>query len=450
MTGPGIHMTAPRFLILGGGPAGLATAYYASRLGLRSRLLEKEASVGGLCRTVRHGNHRFDLGAHRFHDRDPKITADILQLLRGRMIRVDVPSRIYRWGRYIDFPLTPLSLMKSVSPGRGLGMAWDLFRARIRKRPVRTFKDYAINAFGKSVAETLLIDYSQKLWGLPAEQLSPEVATKRLSGMSLRSLTVELLSGPRKSEHLDGAFLYPKEGYGAIADSLARSLPDGTVRTSCPAVRIEHHAGRVTNVVHGAGSTAVGDCDTVVSSLPLSLLVRLLHPPPAAELLEEAARLRFRHVRLLYFRLRIPHFSGQATIYVSDPEICVTRITEPKNRSPRMAPETETGLAMEVPCFTGDSIDRLSESQLVDRVLAELGGAGFFDTSLVMDWQQVLLPHAYPVYDLEYRARVERLLSELSGLRNLHTTGRQGLFFYSHLHDQMRTARDLVQVLAAA
>src|SRR5262245_39001951 len=67
--------------ILGGGPAGLAVAFYAQRAGLGFELLERSHELGGLCRTLALGEHRYDTGAHRFHDRDPQITADVRELL---------------------------------------------------------------------------------------------------------------------------------------------------------------------------------------------------------------------------------------------------------------------------------------------------------------------------------------------------------------------------------
>ena len=60
-----------------------------------------------MCRTLSCGEHLYDSGAHRFHDRDPEITRDLLDLMGDDLVRVDAPSAIRDRGRYIDFPPTP-------------------------------------------------------------------------------------------------------------------------------------------------------------------------------------------------------------------------------------------------------------------------------------------------------------------------------------------------------
>jgi protoporphyrinogen oxidase len=64
------------FVILGGGVAGVTFALEASRRGRRVVLLEREDQVGGLARTLRFGDFRFDIGGHRFHSRWPEITQE--------------------------------------------------------------------------------------------------------------------------------------------------------------------------------------------------------------------------------------------------------------------------------------------------------------------------------------------------------------------------------------
>src|SRR5512141_520567 len=100
-----------RLAILGGGPAGLGVAFYAPRAGLPFELYEGSEELGGMCRTLRSGDHLYDRGAHRFHDRDPEITRDVVELMGDELVRVDAPSAILDGGRYIDFPPTPLNVM---------------------------------------------------------------------------------------------------------------------------------------------------------------------------------------------------------------------------------------------------------------------------------------------------------------------------------------------------
>ena len=79
-------------------------------------MFEKSAELGGMCRTLRHGEHLYDCGAHRFHDQDGEITRDVLELMGDEMLAVDAPSMIWDRGRFVDFPPTPLNAILSCGP----------------------------------------------------------------------------------------------------------------------------------------------------------------------------------------------------------------------------------------------------------------------------------------------------------------------------------------------
>jgi protoporphyrinogen oxidase len=436
--------------ILGGGPAGLATAFYAHRAGVPFQLFEKSSRLGGLCRTLRLGEHSYDCGAHRFHDRDADITADIRAMMGDEMVSVAAPSKIYDRGRFIDFPPTPLNVLFSSfnlwETGR-IGV--ELIRSRRRSTPAVSFADFAVSQFGETLARRLLLNYSEKLWGLPADQLSPDVATRRLQGMTLTSLFFEVLFPKKKTTHIDGSFLYPRDGYGQIVETLEAAIPSESVRTGHDIVRLECDRNRIRRI-HFAEQHHVDVDSRIVSTLPLTLTVKFLGDDVADRVREAAAGLRFRHIRLFFLRLAQPRVSPNASIYIPDPRMCVTRMYEPKNRSPKMAPSDETSLVVEVPCFTDDPIYATSTDDLAARVIAELDSIGIISASKVLEWRHHFLPNAYPVYSLNYQARVSQIIDALGTISNLDLIGRGGQFFYSHLHDQLRFGKDYVASLREA
>ena len=433
--------------ILGGGPAGLGTAFYAHRGGFPFLLFEKSPRLGGLCRTLTLGQHSYDCGAHRFHDRDADITSDIRAMLGDDLVAVDAPSKIYDRGRFIDFPPTPLNvLFSSFNLWESGRIGLELIRSRRRATPAVSFADFAVSQFGATLARRLLLNYSEKLWGLPADQLSPDVATRRLQGMTLTSLFFEVLFPKKKTTHIDGSFLYPRDGYGQIVETLEAAIPCTSVRTSHDIVRLECDRNRIRRI-HFAEQHHIDPDSRIVSTLPLTLTVKFLGDDVAEEVREAAAGLRFRHVRLLFLRLAQRHVSANASIYIPDPEMCVTRMYEPKNRSPKMAPPDETSLVVEVPCFSDDPIYATPTEDLAARVIRELDTIGIIKAAKVLEWRHHFLPNAYPVYSLGYASRVAQITDALSAITNLDLIGRGGQFFYSHLHDQLRFGKDYVATL---
>jgi protoporphyrinogen oxidase len=436
-------------VILGGGPAGLGVAFYAQRAGLPFTLLEGSAQLGGMCRTLSCGEHFYDSGAHRFHDRDPEITRDLLDLMGDDLVRVDAPSAIRDRGRYIDFPPTPLNVMFAYGFREAGRIGRDLLRSGLRRRQeASSFEDFAVGRFGETLARRILLNYSEKLWGLPSDQLSPDIATRRLQGMTLRSLLYELVFPGAKTEHVDGSFLYPRGGYGRIPDALAGTLPPESIRTGFAVEALTCEDGVVTKI-HGGGQTLEAR-DRVVSTLPLPLLVRLLGDAVPVEARAAAARLRFRHVRLLFLRLATPRVSVNASIYVPDPAFCVSRIYEPKNRSLSMAPENETALVVEAPYFAGDAVERLPAGAFVEKVVGELAALDLLDPRSVLETREHFIPNAYPVYARDYARDALLVREALARVTNLETLGRAGRFVYSHLHDQLRFGKTYVRELTAS
>ena len=90
--------------ILGGGPAGLSTGYYAQKSGLDFTIYEAGSEPGGNCRTLRSGDFLFDTGAHRVHDKDAELTDEIRNMLGDDLFEVSAPSEIYSEGNFFRFP----------------------------------------------------------------------------------------------------------------------------------------------------------------------------------------------------------------------------------------------------------------------------------------------------------------------------------------------------------
>ena len=104
--------------ILGGGPAGLTTGYYAKKYGFTNfAIFEAGEHAGGNCRTLKikgvdcqshllqNGDFRFDTGAHRFHGKDPQVTEEVKNLLGDDLLRVAAPSEIFFQEKFYRFPL---------------------------------------------------------------------------------------------------------------------------------------------------------------------------------------------------------------------------------------------------------------------------------------------------------------------------------------------------------
>jgi protoporphyrinogen oxidase len=436
----------PSLTVLGGGVAGLAVGYFAAKRGLPIELLEATDWLGGNCRTLSLGPFRFDTGAHRVHDRDPLVTREIQALLGDDLQRVSAPSHVYRRGRMVSFPLRPLDLVRKLGLLTTMRATIDLAAARagLVAGDGGDFESFAVRTYGRTIAREFLLHYSAKLWGMPCSQLSPLVAGRRLKGLGLSAFLLEALGGAKAAtEHLDGAFLYPRGGFGAIAERLADAVGREHIRCGARVSRLLHD-GQSVRAVGVEGEPPV-PCDAVVSTVALPALVHLFEPALPSEVLELAARLRFRDVALVALALDRPTVTTSATVYFPEPSICFNRVYEPRNRCPEMSPPGRTMLVAEVP---GSFADDRPESELVAIVRETLVRIGWIREREVIDSAVHRLPDAYPLLEVGFEDVVEKLIRHLGRFGNLWLSGRNGRFAYTHLHDMMRLGHDLVSAYA--
>ena len=92
--------------IIGGGPAGLGVAHYAKKNNYIYELFEVNNIFGGNCVTYNFNEFYFDSGAHRLHDKDAETTELFKSILNENLKLINIPSQIFRDGKFIDFPIS--------------------------------------------------------------------------------------------------------------------------------------------------------------------------------------------------------------------------------------------------------------------------------------------------------------------------------------------------------
>ena len=160
-------------VIVGAGPAGLTAGCEALDSGWNVTVLEKDPDyVGGISRTVRHGDYRFDIGGHRFFSKSEEVTAWWRRRLPDDFIKVRRMSRIYYRRRFFDYPLKPWNALSNLgfftSAGCILSYGWSRLFPR---SPERSFEDWVTNRFGRRLFRIFFKTYTEKIWGISTAEL---------------------------------------------------------------------------------------------------------------------------------------------------------------------------------------------------------------------------------------------------------------------------------------
>ncbi|TRZ95211.1 FAD-binding protein [bacterium] len=431
-------------LILGAGPAGMAAALELHKAGQPFIVIEKNERVGGLAKTFDYGGFRTDVGPHRFFSQNKYLYALIGGLLGDRWIKVDRLTRFYIKGKYLLYPVKLNNAFWRIGPLRTTKIFCDYLTQRTRnlfvKRKPASFQEQIIADFGESLARLNIINYTEKVWGLPCTDISADWARQRIKGLSLREIIKNaFIKSKHQPKTLIDQFYYPDTGTGLIYEKMRERIlanPSAgrqSIMTGCFPMKIIHDDNKINEVIlNNNGDRLVYQPENVVSSIPINEMVELLDPKPPVEILEAAGNLRFRsHVSLFLILTKSSVFKDQ-WIYFPDQEIPFGRIMEPKNFSAKMSLPDKTSLLIEFFCWEKDAIWNSSRERLTELSIGWLNKLGFLHQEEIGDSYLHKEKYAYPLYDLNYKKWLGIVKAYLHKLSNLQLIGRGGCFRYNN------------------
>jgi protoporphyrinogen oxidase len=323
---------------------------------------------------------------------------------------------------------------------------FDLACSLAGKCPQNDFEGFAVGSYGNAMAKRYLLNYSRKLWGLPCDTLSPDIAGERLRKMNLLTILKNMVrKNAAGKSHYEGEFFYPNHGIGGLIDALVNSIGADNLRLQCKVTALIHDDSRI-NGVEINGQDVVS-ASQIVSTLPVADMIGMMRPEPPVEVMDAVNSLKFRHIRLAVFSVLKKSVNSAATMYFPDERYCFTRVYEPKNRCITMAPENQTSLAVEVPCFDGDWAWVADSDVFLARIQDQIVTAGLVRRDEIAGGTDERVVKAYPVLEKDYRKLSATASDYLSRFQNLQLSGRNGLFRYLWIHNLFREGKTIADRL---
>jgi protoporphyrinogen oxidase len=445
-----------RVAVLGGGACGMTAAFALQRAGAQVTVIERERRAGGLCGTQNHGRFRFDLGGHRFISRNRALLELVQQLLGEELLLRRRSSVVLHRGKRFRYPLELDNVMRTIGLDAGAKMLGSYGLERLCRwvtpEADTCFEDWVVHRFGRALYDAFFGPYTEKLWGIPPNQISADWAAQRISLLSLSDVVLRLLHLRRGGVRTYARrYHYPKLGIGQIFERMAEVTASlgGDLVLGARVVGLATSRGRVT-AVHYADDRGEHElpCDAVISTLSLPLLGRMLDAPDA--IARAAGRLRFRAIRLCNILLDQTEVSPHTWMYVSEPRYLMSRIQEPRHRSPFAAPPGKTSLMLEIPCSVGDELWTAPEGSIYERCVDDLAALGFRGLrAKTIDHFASFVEEGYPIYHLDHRRDRDRVLDFVRETENVVSCGRQGTFRYIFMDTAMEMGLAAAQAVLA-
>jgi protoporphyrinogen oxidase len=497
-------------IIIGAGPAGLTAAYeLVTRTDIRPIVLESSHVVGGISRTVNFKGNRIDIGGHRFFSKSDRVmqwwarmmpteeskpnevqtthhirhdgtfadssrcnpsTRDSVMLIRKRK------SRIYFLRKFFDYPISPSAqTLKNLGVVRVARVLLSYLKSRLF--PIRSevnLEHFFINRFGNELYQTFFKSYTEKVWGVPCQEIPATWGAQRVKGLSISKTIKHVFERMARNDDtiaqkstettLIERFLYPKYGPGQMWETCARSVEEmaGKVLLKQHVHRILMERGCVIGVVakdQDTGKDTTYRADYVFSTMPVKDLMRAFDGEAPVNVREVGEGLVYRDfitVGLLLKDIRIKENGDCGSkllsdnwIYVQEPDVKVGRIQLFNNWSPYLVADPNTvWLGTEYFCNEGDALWELSDQDMQRLAVQELTILGFIDEKNLLDATVIRMPKTYPAYFGSFD-RFGEIQGFVDSIPNLFLIGRNGMHKYNNQDHSMLTAMTAVDNIIA-
>ncbi len=426
-------------VILGGGLAAISLAYFLQEKESIEEItiLEKEDSIGGLCRSIHKGGYVYDIGPHILFSKDKEMLELMLEVT-GKTNRLRRSNQIIHKGRYVQYPFeNDLSKL----PKEDLEYCITGFQNNpYENYEAQNMLQFFLKTFGEGITNLYLRPYNEKIWKHDPSFMDTQMVEripKPTDEEIMRSASGETVDGYVHQLYFD----FPKSGG---IEAVVKGFADRLNR-KCNILLNQEITGAA-RTDEGYAVSANGktfSCDRVVSTIPIQEFTHIYKPvpEPIGAAVEE---LKYNSIIIAFVRTKEDLSGDNFAFMIADKEILFHRIS----KMDFLGEEYQKGGAsymVEVTYRQGDWIDRLPRVELEGKILSGLLAIGFIRKPEDGEFVNITKhPYAYVLYDLNHQKNMGLIREYYCG-QGVFLHGRFGNFEYWNMDRVLREGKNLAR-----
>ena len=439
--------------IVGAGPTGLSAAYHLDE---NTLLLDKNSNIGGWCRSIEDKGFTFDYAGHIMFSNDDYVLKLYQILLGDNLHWQNREAWVYSKGVHTRYPFqgalyglppkvitecivgamearfgsldaAPAAAPAAAAPksvaqktncatpnALGSGDVKDITDccadgtveiANTSASAASTtlapngsavpanFEEFIYKVWGSGIAKHFAIPYNKKLWTVPLNEMETSWLGGRVPLPDLEEIIEGALEPVAKPMGPNARFGYPlKGGFQALMNGFLPHIK-GTIELNADVVKVSPKE----HIIALADGRRF-QYDSLISTMPLPELVRLIGDEAPLEVREAARGLKHISIRCVNIGVGRENITDKHWIYYPEDSI-FHRIFVQGNASPGCNPPGGFGLTCEISYSPWKPLP-VDGQRLIDRCVSDLIKVGMLrPDDEIITANQVDMPYAYVVYD---------------------------------------------------
>lgn len=414
-------------LIIGGGISGLTAAYFLKDNYL---ILEKEAEVGGYCKTIKNDRFVWDYAGHFYHFKTEDFKQLFLSLVEPEeIITRNKVTKIYYKDSFVDYPFQ--MNIHQLEKEDFIDCLYYLY-FKEEKETYDNFLDMLYGKFGQGIVERFLRPYNEKLYAIDLKKLDTDAMGRFFPYADTEAIIRNMKEGSNKS--YNDTFLYLKKGTQYFIDKLYDQLDKNKVRLNTAAVKLSPEEKYV---VTDSGEKI--EYENLINTTPLNVFLKQFDDEEAKSTLQEMS---YNKVLVLNIGFDRPSekYEGIHWVYYPDKNLNFYRIGFYNNilGTKELNVYVEIGYSKDAPIDVEEELTKTIENMKRVGIID--------DNTKVVDHSYVVMDPAYVHIANQTDMRLKKIVKDLAD-NNIYTLGRYGKWTYCSMEDCMVWAKELTDSL---
>jgi len=429
-----------RITILGAGLSGISLAYFLQEFdGIDYiDILEKEESIGGLCRSIKKDGYVYDIGPHILFSKDKEMLELMLSVL-GEKNDLRRSNQIIYKGSYVQYPFEN-DLSKLPEDDKKYCVT------AFENNPYRTYQpenmlQFFLKTFGEGITNMYLRPYNEKIWKYDPSFMDTQMVER------IPQPTDEEIRRSASGETVDGYvhqlyFHFPSNGG---IESVVRGF-EKSLGGKCH-VRLNHPIEGIRILEHNKYLVSSGgedfSADLVISTIPVQELLKA-YIEASDEVKERVEDLKYNSILIAFVKTQEDLTGDNFAFMNPEKNVIFHRISKMDFLGDAYKSDGATYM-VEITYRSGDYTDKLSDDEIKKRITKGMTYLGFAEKSGDVSFINITRhEYAYVIYDLHHKENM-KMIRRYFKEKGILLNGRFGNFEYWNMDKVLREAKNMAE-----